>query len=74
MNQRSLILSGIILISLAMSSCATQPLKGRGEQNLEDWDASMVYDPITKRTYHTAAVKSAQEAQHDAFIQDIIED
>ena len=62
------------LMVLWFASCAQVPLKDRGQRNLEDWDASMVYDPVTKRTYHTAPVKSAQEAQHDAFIQDIIED
>ena len=67
----SLILAGMLLV---LSSCATRALNGRGQANLDDWDSSLVYDPVTKRSYHTQTPPTAQEVIHQDSLRPLTED
>ncbi len=61
----------MLALCVLFSSCAAGHIKRQG--SLDEWDASKVYDPVTGRYYHTAKLPTAQEAQHQAFVDEIIE-
>jgi hypothetical protein len=52
------------------SSCASHVLSGRGQRNLDEWERSKVYDPVTNRYYHT---QNINESQMDRLESDVLD-
>jgi hypothetical protein len=53
-----------LILGVLLSSCASQHVSPRAHSNLESWDRSMVYDPVTKRYYHTQPINESQYDPH----------
>ncbi len=53
----------LLLLVLGFSACAQHVLNSRAQNNLQQWDNSTVYDPVTQRSYHTQAPTPMGEAQ-----------
>ena len=68
MNRIASILTALLMFAGALagfSSCASRALSPRGQANLDRWEEDTVYDPVTKRRYHTQTPPTAQEALYE---------